>query len=73
MVTFQGKNFGSRVDYHTIRSYRSAKDIVGIGEVNDNYLILFVDSFPDANEAIRFESQGLRVLCSNNVLDGNGQ
>jgi len=40
--------------------YGATQDIVGIGEVNDDDLVLLVDFFTDTDKVVRLESECLK-------------
>ena len=50
-----------RVHDGGVRCNRSSEHIVGVGEVDNDYLILFVDFLPYTDKVIRLESK--RLSC----------
>jgi hypothetical protein len=42
-----------------VRCYWATHDIIGIREVNNDDLVLVIDLFPNAYEAVRFKCEGL--------------
>ena len=63
----QRQNLLGGVHNCRIRSNWAPQDIVGIGEVDDDDLILLIDFFTDANEVIALECQCLHKSVFQNT------
>jgi hypothetical protein len=60
MRTFQRQNLLAWVHYGTVSSDRSPQNIVGVGEVDNDYLVLFVDLLPHTYEMVGFKCKSLQ-------------
>jgi hypothetical protein len=58
--TLQSQNFRARVNDCTVSTYWTPKNVVRVGQVNDDYLVLLVDFLSHADEAVGFKGQCLR-------------
>ena len=58
-LTLQSQDFLVRMHNSRIRRDWSPQHIIGIGEVDNYNLVLFVDLFSNTNEVVRFQRQSL--------------
>ena len=58
--TFQRENLLVGMHDGRVSTNWPPENIVGVGKVDDDDLVLLIDLFTNANEVVRFECQGLR-------------
>jgi hypothetical protein len=66
--TLERKYLLARVHNGRVGSDGSPEDIVALAQIDDDDLVLFVDLFANANEAVGLERQRLCVRCCEPLL-----
>jgi hypothetical protein len=65
MLTLQCQDLLVRVHDGRVGGDGAAEDIIRISKVDDHDLVLLIDLFPNANEAVGFERKGLKRRMQN--------
>ena len=63
--TFKSQNLLLGVHNRRVGGDWSTENIVGVGQVDNDDLVLFVYFFPDTDEMVGFKSQCLSLACVN--------